>query len=249
MLIFHTLETCILFSIPMQTEIIAKTEKYVKDELEWLCAAHDFYHIERVLKLARSIYSLEKRGDLLVIELGALLHESFDEKFYSKDEIEQKEGSLRAFLQEQWLDEERLQKTFFVIKNVGFGKSLSRGADFPMTPELEIVEDADRIDAIWAIAIARTFSYGGKNKRPIYDPTIPLVDLQDQESYRKGTPSSFHHFFEKLLKLKDLLHTQSAKKIALSRHEFMEQYVAAFLSEWNGDDVEENSDDSNSLSS
>jgi uncharacterized protein len=107
-----------------------------------------------------------------------------------------------------------MRKVFFVIENVGFGKSLERGVDFSMIPELEIVEDADRLDAIGAIAIARTFSYGGKHKRPIYDPSLPIAEIQDQESYRKGTESSFHHFFEKLLKLKGLLHTESAKKLA-----------------------------------
>jgi len=106
-----------------------------------------------------------------------------------------------------------------------------------MTAELEIVEDADRLDAIGAIAIARTFSYGGKHKRPIYDPSIPVTEIQNQEAYRKGTESSFHHFFEKLLKLKDLLHTTSAKKIAEPRHAFMAEFVEQFLKEWNSEEL------------
>ena len=106
-----------------------------------------------------------------------------------------------------------------------------------MTAELEIIEVADRLDSIGAIAIARTFSYGGNHKRPMYDPNIPITEIQDQEAYRKGTESSFHHFFEKLLKLKDLLHTASAKKIAEPRHTFMVQFVEEFLKEWKSEEL------------
>lgn len=220
----------------MNEPIIGAAEKYVKDELEGLCSAHDFYHIERVLRVARTIHSEEKRGDLLVIELGALLHESFDAKFYGKEEMEQKEATLLSLFREYGLGDERIRKTFFVIKNVGFGKSLERTADFPMTPELEIVEDADRLDAIGAIAIARTFSYGGKHHRPIYDPTYPIAEIRDQASYMKGNSSSLHHFHEKLLRLMDLLHTESAKRIAHPRHEFMERFVSEFMREWNAEE-------------
>ena len=129
-----------------------------------------------------------------------------------------------------------MEKVFFVIENVGFSKSLERGADFPMTPELEIVEDADRLEAIGAIAIARTFSYGGKHKRAIYDPSIPfLTEVRSKEEYRNnaGRESSLHHFYEKLLKLKDLLHTETARNLAVSRHAYMEEFVERFLKEWN----------------
>lgn len=124
-----------------------------------------------------------------------------------------------------------------MIENVGFGKSLERTDEFVITPEPAIVEDADRLDAIGAIAIARTFAYGGKRSRPIYDPTLPIMTLTNQEEYRNGGSSSFHHFFEKLLKLKDLMHTPSAKKMAESRHAFMERFVAEFLKEWKSEDI------------
>lgn len=124
-----------------------------------------------------------------------------------------------------------------MIENVGFGKSLERTDEFVITPELAIVEDADRLDAIGAIAIARTFAYGGKRSRPIYDPTLPIMTLTNQEKYRNGGSSSFHHFFEKLLNLKDLMHTPSAKKMAESRHVFMERFVAEFLKEWKSEDI------------
>jgi len=216
----------------MNNKIINNTKSLVKAELEWLCSAHDFYHIERVWKLAQKIYAKEKIWDLLVIELGALLHESFDRKFYNKEQLEDKKISLEKFFSEQWLDKDRIEKVFFVIKNVGFGKSLIRTKDFIITPEFAIVEDADRLEAIWAIAIARTFSYWGKKQRPIHDPNIDYEELVTEESYNNGSPSSVAHFYEKLLKLKDILNTPTAKELAKERHIFMEQFLKQFYAEW-----------------
>jgi len=213
--------------------IINNTAQLVKTELEWLCSAHDFYHIERVWKLAQKIYKEEKIGDPLVIELGALLHESFDRKFCTKEQYGDKKILLEKFFLEQWLDIERIEKVFFVIENVGFGKSLMRTQDFVMSPELAIVEDADRLEAIGAIAIARTFSYGWKTKRAIHDPTINYMEVSVEESYKNNhSPSSLSHFYEKLLKLKDLLNTETAKNLAQGRHVFMEQFLKQFYAEW-----------------
>ncbi len=216
--------------------LIKKTAQFVRKELDGLCNAHDFYHIERVWKLAKKIHAEEKGGgDLIVIELGALLHESFDDKFYMKEQIEEKKKLLAIFLRDGWLDEERLAKVFYVIENVGFSKSLDRTADFYMPIELAIVEDADRLESIGAIAIARTFSYGGKKKRAIYDPEAPVAEITDKISYQKNEWSSIQHFYDKLLKLKDLLHTDAAMRIAEKRHAFMEQFLAQFHAEWNGE--------------
>lgn len=216
----------------MNSDIIINTTNLVKTELEWLCSAHDFYHIERVWKLAKKIYNEEKNWDLLVIELGALLHESFDRKFYNKEQLEDKKIMLEKFFSEQWLDKDRIEKVFFVIKNVGFGKSLIRTKDFIITPEFAIVEDADRLEAIWAIAIARVFSYWGKKQRPIHDPNIDNAELVTEESYNNGSPTSIAHFYEKLLKLKDMLNTETAKELAKERHIFMEQFLKQFYAEW-----------------
>lgn len=213
--------------------IVLNTANFVRQELEWLCSAHDFYHIDRVWKLAQKIYEQEKQGDILVIELGALLHESFDDKFYSTEEIQEKRKVLQKFLQDEKLDETRIKQVFYVIENVGYSKSLARGSDFQMTEELRIVEDADRLEAIWAIAIARTFTYGGKKKRPIYDPEAPILEITDKASYQKSESSSIHHFYDKLLRLKNLLHTDSARKMAEKRHKFMEQFLEQFHAEWN----------------
>ena len=219
----------------MMDLIVSNTADFVRQELEWLCSAHDFYHIDRVWKLAEKIHGQEKRGDILVIELGALLHESFDDKFYSPEEMQEKRIALKKFLEDEWLDETRIKKVFYVVENVGYGKSLERGSDFDMTDELMIVEDADRLEAIWAIAIARTFSYGGKKKRPIYDPEAPIVEIIDKASYKKNEWSSIQHFYDKLLKLKDLLHTATAQDIAHDRHAFMERFLEQFHAEWNGE--------------
>lgn len=216
----------------MNPDIIANTTHLVKAELEWLCSAHDFYHIERVWKLAQKIYKEEKIWDLLVIELGALLHESFDTKFYTVEQLRDKKIGLEKFLKDQGLDSERIAKVLFVIENVWFGKSLKRTQDFIMTPELEVVEDADRLEAIGAIAIARVFSYGGKKKRPIHEPSISYRELDCEESYRNGSPTSIAHFYEKLLKLKDLLNTEAARNLAQGRHIFMEQFLKQFYAEW-----------------
>lgn len=212
--------------------IIINTAKFAQWELEWLCSAHDFHHIERVWKLSKKIYFGENRWDIVVIELSALLHESFDDKFYTDKQIENRKIILKQFLRDQWLDEKRLNQVFFVIENIGFRKSLERDTDFSMIPELEIVEDADQLEAIGAIAIARTFAYGGKMKHSIYDPKESWTEVTDRETYKNSTASSIQHFYDKLLKLREILHTPTAKNIAKDRHDFMEYFLKQFYAEW-----------------
>lgn len=214
--------------------LIKKTAQFVQKELDGLCSAHDFHHIEHVWKLAKKIHDEENNGgDLLVIELGALLHESFDDKFYMKEQMQEKKQTLTTLLRDGWLDEERLAQVFYVIENVGYSKSLKRGPDFYMPIELAIVEDADRLESIGAIGIARTFSYGGKKKSPIYDPNAPVSQITDKTPYQKDQGSSIQHFYDKLLRLKDVLHTGAAEHIAEKRHAFMEQFLEQFHAEWN----------------
>lgn len=215
--------------------IVSKTADYVRAELEGLCSAHDFFHIERVWKLAQRIRAAEGRGDALVIELAALLHESFDEKFYTSEKLVEKRAALECFLHESGLDAARAAQVFFVVNNVGFGKSLHRGSDFVVTSELAIVEDADRLEAIGAIAVARTFAYGGKKGRAIHDPAQPVAKPTDKDAYHARNSSSINHFYEKLLLLKDLLHTPSARAMAKDRHDYMEGFLKQFLAEWDLD--------------
>ncbi len=215
--------------------IIQKIENYVKQEMEDLCVAHDFEHIQRVVANAKKIHQLENKGNIFIIEAGALLHESLDEKFFDMSKKQERIDKICNFLKPLGLDEKEIEEILFIIENVGFWKSLERTDDFIGSMEFQIVEDADRLEAIWAIAIARCFTYGGKKGRKIYDPNIKPVVLVDKDSYhQKGNKeTSFNHFFEKLLLLKDLMHTKWWKKIAKPRHDFMQKYVDEFLAEWN----------------
>ena len=219
----------------MSQNIITIVEKFVREEMEGLCAAHDFIHIQRVVSNAQKIHEMEQSWDHLVITIWALLHESLDEKFFKN--INQRKKYIRNFLDNLDISSDQKDNIFFIIENVGFWKSLERDKNFVWSIEFQIVEDADRLEAIGAIAIWRMFSYGWKKRRPIYDPAIKPVLITDKDNYYKNadTSTSFNHFYEKLLLLKDMMHTESGKKIAEPRHKFMEVYMQEFLAEWKGD--------------
>ena len=216
---------------------IRKLRIYIESDLQWLCAAHDFYHIDRVQKLAEYILNQEGGGNIPVVQAGALCHEFFDEKFFSQQELICRNETLPKSLQNCGFSHEEIETILFIAKNVWYGKSLERTKDFPNTREFSSVEDADRLEAIGAIAIARTFTFGWKRNRAIYDPSESPRILTDQKSYHEWSPSSINHFYEKLLSLKDTLHTDSAREIAKTRHEFMELFLKQFYLEWNLEDL------------
>lgn len=223
----------------MIQEHIQKIAHLVQQEMEDLCAAHDFYHIERVVKNAQMIYEGEKRWDIHIILAWAYLHEALDEKFFPSESISQRTQDIQNSLKELWLSEEESKKILFIVENVGFWKSLERWDDFEAPDEFYIVEDADRLESVGAIAIARTFTYGGKKGRPIYDPLYPPRTNLDKEAYyamreTEYKNTSLNHFDEKLFLIKDLMHTETAKNIAQPRHEFMKLFVEQFLGEWEG---------------
>lgn len=205
--------------------------------MEWLCAAHDFLHIQRVVENAKKISNGEGIKDTFLIEIWALLHESLDTKFFPKENKQQRKKDILHFLENIGLSQDQRDEVLFIIENVGYSKELQRTWEFIGTQNFKIVEDADRLEAIWAIAIARCFSYWGKIKRPIYDPEIAPFEIDGIESYEKTTKesTSFNHFFEKLLLLKDQMHTETGKKLATPKHTFMQVYVEQFLKEWNGE--------------
>lgn len=205
--------------------------------MEWVCVAHDFLHIERVVSNALKIQKMEWKWDKNIITIAALLHESLDEKFFSIDGMDQRKTDLKSFLLSLHISQQDIDKILFIIENIGFWKNLDRADNFPYTIEFEIVEDADRLEAMWAINIARTFSYWGKRRDPIYDPSIQPVLITDKEHYYKNadTSTSFNHFYEKLLLLKDMIHTNSGKILAEPRHAFMEEFMEVFLAEWRGE--------------
>lgn len=205
------------------------TINFVKEKLEGAEAGHDWFHIERVWKLSKKIAEKEG-GNLEVIELSALLHDIADPKFHNGDETLALKIS-KDFLEEIHVNAELIEQVMFVIKNISF----KNRAEAPENPplELQIVQDADRLDAIGAIGIARTFNFGGFKNNLMYHPEIKPNLGMNKEEYKKSNGTTINHFYEKLLLLKDLMNTETAKKIASERHNFMLQFLDEFYKEWN----------------
>ena len=210
---------------------IQQTITYVKQELKNAEGGHDWWHIERVWKTAKHIAKSEE-VDLLVVELGALLHDIADSKFHDGDESIGPRKA-RAFLYTLEIEENVINHVIRIIENISF-KGGKEAQTFQST-ELDVVQDADRLDALGAIGIARTFNYGGFKNREIYNPTIPSNLNMTKEEYKKSTAPSINHFYEKLLLLKDRMNTATGKAMAAKRHQFMESYLKQFYSEWEGE--------------
>lgn len=208
---------------------ITLTINFVKEKLEGAEAGHDWFHIERVWKLSKKIAEKEG-GNLEVIELSALLHDIADPKFHNGDETLALKIS-KDFLEEIHVNAELIEQVLFVIKNISF----KNRAEAPENPplELQIVQDADRLDAIGAIGIARTFNFGGFKNNLMYHPEIKPNLGMNKEEYKKSNGTTINHFYEKLLLLKDLMNTETAKRIASERHDFMLQFLDEFYKEWN----------------
>ncbi|MCA9354747.1 MAG: HD domain-containing protein [Candidatus Kaiserbacteria bacterium] len=212
--------------------IIDQTAKYVQETLAEAEGGHDWWHIYRVWKNAQHIAKEESDVDTLVVELGALLHDIADSKFHGGDE-EIGPKTARAFLSSLELSEEVITHVENIVRHISFKGSLE-GQKWT-SPELAVVQDADRLDAIGAIGIARTFNYGGHKGRALYDPGIDPNLHMSKEEYKTSTAPTLNHFYEKLLLLKDLMNTKTGKAIAAKRHEYMEEYLAQFLGEWDGE--------------
>lgn len=216
----------------MENLLLTNTINFVKLKLKNAEAGHDWFHIERVWKLSKKIAENEG-GDLEIIQLGALLHDIADPKFHNGDE-ELALKISREFLESENLKEDKIKKILFIIKNISFknrNEKAEISAENPVK-ELQIVQDADRLDAIGAIGIARTFNFGGFKNNLMYDPEIlPKLNMSKEE-YKKSNGTTFNHFYEKLLLLKDLMNTETAKTIAEKRHDFMQNFLDEFLEEW-----------------
>ncbi len=210
--------------------IILKTIDFVKNVLAEAEGGHDWWHIYRVWKLSKHIAKHED-VDVFVVGLGALLHDIADSKFYGGDE---EIGPLmaREFLTSQGIDEEVVAHIENIIKNISF-----KGGNHIQTfrsPELDVVQDADRLDAMGAVGIARTFSFGGYKGRGIFNPEIAPNLNMTKDEYKNSDAPSINHFYEKLLLLKDRMNTDTAKEIANHRHQYMLQYLDEFYKEWDG---------------
>ena len=210
-------------------QIVNLTISFVKEKLKTAEAGHDWFHIERVYKTALKINEKEG-GDLLVISLSALLHDIADSKFNNGDE-ELGPRMATAFLESIAVDTDVVYHVQQIIKNMSFKASFGH-IDFS-SKELNVVQDADRLDAMGAIGIARAFTYGGFKNRVMYDPEILPAYNQTKEEYKSSTAPTINHFYEKLLLLKDLMKTESGLKIAQKRHDFMIEYLEHFFDEAN----------------
>ncbi|REC52194.1 MULTISPECIES: HD domain-containing protein [Chryseobacterium] len=209
--------------------LIENTVEFVKEKLEGAEAGHDWFHIERVWKLSRKIAETENCNQE-VVELAALLHDIADPKFHNGDETLALKVS-RDFLESQNAEEKLIEQVLFIIKNISFKNRGEVPKNLPV--ELKIVQDADRIDAIGAIGIGRTFNFGGFKNNPMYDPNVKPKLNMSKEEYKKSNGTTINHFYEKLLLLKDLMNTEKGKEIAGERHDFMLKFLDQFYKEWN----------------
>ncbi|PKL36751.1 phosphohydrolase [Candidatus Peregrinibacteria bacterium HGW-Peregrinibacteria-1] len=212
-------------------DIIAKTIDFVKETLSDAEGGHDWWHIYRVWKLSKHIAETEN-VDHFIVELGALLHDIADSKFHDGDE-EIGPRKARDFLSSLHVPEDIIIPVENIIQHISF-KGGKHNPDFK-SPELDVVQDADRLDALGAIGIARTFNYGGHKGRAIYNPDIQPNLKMTKEEYQSSNAPTLNHFYEKLLLLKDRMNTTTGKSIAEHRHQFMEQFLAEFYQEWDGE--------------
>jgi uncharacterized protein len=212
-------------------QIIRKTKDLVENKFNDEGTGHDWWHMYRVWKLSKHIASLEPEADLFIVELGALLHDIADWKFHDGD-MKAGPKAAREWLESLNVKEEVIEKVEDIVRNVSF-----KGAKVKQnmrSKEGQIVSDADKLDAIGAVGIARAFAYGGSHNTPIYNPNIKPVQHISFNDYKNSKTHTINHFYEKLLLLKDKLYTKTAKDIATHRHEFMEQYLEEFYKEWEG---------------
>lgn len=217
-----------------ENSIIYKTKLYVQEALNNDCSGHDWWHVYRVHQIACHIAKKEK-ADQLIVELAALLHDIADWKFHAGD------LSAGAKLARQWLEglsvsKHLISKVCEIIESISFkgaGEKIEK-----LSLEGQIVQDADRLDAIGAIGIARTFAYGGYKNRPLHHPDMEPYYHKNFTEYKKHQGTTINHFYEKLFLLKDRLNTKTAKLLAKKRHDFMQQFVQQFLQEWEFKDNE-----------
>jgi uncharacterized protein len=210
-----------------RTKIINKVSEFVKAKQTGESSGHDWWHTYRVWQTAKKI-GLKEKADLFVVELAAILHDLEDWKFSGNNEHNQAETILNDLA----VESEIINHVLVIIKNLSFKGA---GVDSSMeTIEGKVVQDADRLDALGAIGIARAFAYGGFKGREMYDPEVKSQKHESFEQYKNSKGTTLNHFYEKLFLLKDLMNTETAKQIAQERHKFMEEFVKCFLKEWEG---------------
>lgn len=212
--------------------LIRNTEEFVKSKLNGEGTGHDWWHVVRIINIARKIHSQEG-GDWLIIQLTLLLHDVGDGKVIGQEEDDY--SIAQNFLKGQNVPSKTINEIMSIIKTMSYSKSFDN-PEKNDSIEFKIVQDADRLDAIGAIGVARAFTYGGSRARPLYDPGYTSREFKSSEDFKKTRTegSTVHHFYDKLLLLKDKLNTDTAKEIANQRDEFMQLFLQEFLDEWNG---------------
>lgn len=215
-----------------EKQIIEKTKEFVKSRLGYADATgHDWLHIDRVLRNAVLIGSKED-VDMFTVQLGALLHDIADWKFHGGDK------EVGPKVAAEWLNElntpdQIVEEVAKIVRDIGFNNRFDK--NIKLSKEARVVQDADRLDAMGAIGIARVFAYGGHKNRPMFNPKIKPSKFKNSEKYRTKASHSVNHFYEKLFLLKDLMNTKTAKRMAQERHRFMENYLKTFYKEWEGE--------------
>lgn len=212
-------------------QIISNTKTFVKATLKSAEGGHDWFHILRVWNNAKLI-SKQENVDTFIVELGALLHDIADSKFHDGDETIGPKIA-REFLESQFVENSVIVHIENIISNISY-----KGGNFKQkftSPELDVLQDADRLDAIGAVGIARCFNYGGFKNRQLYNPAIPPNLTMTKEEYKNSKAPTINHFYEKLLLLKDKMNTKTGRLLAEERHLYMEQFLTQFYNEWNGE--------------
>lgn len=214
----------------IKEEIINKIKQYVQEVCENDSTGHDWWHIERVYNNAMLINEKEQ-ADKDILTIIVLMHDLYDHKFYNGNIVEKLKDTLNQLQVNKYIPEEDIQNIIYSCANLGYSSNIVEKKE--LSKEGKIAQDADRLDALGAIGIARTFAYGGKKGRLIYNPKDNKL-VNENEYAEKGSNTSISHFYDKLLKIKDLMNTDSAKKIAIERHKYLENYLQEFFDEWNG---------------
>ena len=212
-----------------KNEIVNKTVEFIKEKFYGEGSGHDYFHIYRVYRTALYIAERENGADKYIVSLAALLHDVDDWKF--TDTNETNTSNIEKFLRSVDADDDTIERVCAIIKKISFKGGVVDSTQ--KTIEGKIVQDADRLDAIGAIGIARTFAYGGSKNRMMYDPSIKPKTFKTLDEVKNTKNHTINHFYEKLLKLKDMMNTETWKKLAKERHEFMEEFLKEFYKEWN----------------
>ena len=210
--------------------VIEKTKEFVRGKLEGEGSGHDWWHIVRVYNTAKTIGEKEN-ANLFVVELAALMHDIADWKFHKDNE------NLGAEITKQWLEALEVEEAVIsqvtqIVKTISFKGGTVDSSQSSI--EGKVVQDADRLDAIGAMGIARTFAYGGFKNREMYNPEKKPANYSSFEEYKNAEDTTINHFYEKLLLLKDLMNTEMGKSLAEERHSYMENFLDEFYSEWEG---------------